>query len=255
MLLGYLLDRNRIQLYVDFDRPLTEKELERMRTFIRRRAQGEPLAYILGEKEFMSLPFRVDKRVLIPRPETEHLVERALELFKGVEKPLLVDVGTGSGAIAVSLAHYLPDCSVFALECRPEILELARENAETNGVRERIRFILGDLLEPLEETKEKADGVLANPPYIPRRELSGLSAEVRAQPELALDGGPDGLEFYEPIAKQAREVLKEKGYLGLEVGAGQAEEVKEILDKEGYTGIFAEEDYSGHKRCIWARIE
>ncbi len=252
LLLGHILGLERIQLYVQFDRPLEENELEQMREFIRRRARGEPLAYILGEKEFMSLPFHVDSRVLIPRPETEHLVERALQIFGPNEEPTLIDLGTGSGSIAVSLAHYLPHSRIWALDVRPDILELARDNARRNGVQDRIRFILGDLLEPV--LKEgPVDGILSNPPYIPSGELEKLSPEVRWQPRLALDGGQDGLHFYPLIINQADALLKEGGYLGLETGTGQDQAVGPLLEKKGFREISIEKDYSGHKRCIWGR--
>ncbi len=252
LLLGHILGLERIQLYVQFDRPLKENELEQMRQFIRRRAQGEPLAYILGEKEFMSLPFQVDSRVLIPRPETEHLVERALQIFGPTAEPTLIDLGTGSGAIAVSLAHYLPHSRIWALDVRPDILELARDNARRSGVQDRIRFILGDLLEPVLQ-EGPVDGILSNPPYIPTEELEKLSPEVRWQPRLALDGGRNGLHFYPLIINQADALLKEGGYLGLETGAGQDQAVSPLLEKKGFSEISIDEDYSGHKRCIWGR--
>ncbi len=252
LLMGHILGLERIQLYVQFDRPLEENELEQMRQFIRRRLQGEPLAYILGEKEFMSLPFYVDSRVLIPRPETEHLVEKALKLFEEKGEVTLVDLGAGSGSIAVSLAHYLPRSRVLALDINPESLELARENALRNGVEDRIRFILGDLLDPIKD-EGPVHGILSNPPYIPGGELEGLSLEVKAQPRLALDGGSDGLRYYYRIAKEAFPLLKSGGYLGLEVGSGQDETVSKILREEGFEGVEIEQDYSGHKRCIWGR--
>lgn len=252
LLIGHTLGLERIQLYVQFDRPLEENELEQMRQFIRRRLQGEPLAYILGEKEFMSLPFYVDSRVLIPRPETEHLVEKALELFGDREEVTLVDLGAGSGAIAVSLAYYLPQSRILALDINPESLELARKNALRNGVEDRIRFILGDLLDPIKD-EEPVHGILSNPPYIPSGELAGLSPEVKAQPRLALDGGSDGLSYYYRIAKEAFPLLKGGGYLGLEVGSGQDDKVSRILWERGFKGVEIEKDYSGHKRCIWAR--
>jgi len=252
LLMGHILGLERIQLYVQFDRPLEEKELEQMRQFIRRRLQGEPLAYILGKKEFMSLPFAVDPRVLIPRPETEHLVEKAIEIFSGDGEVTLVDLGAGSGAIAVSLAYYLPKSHVLALDISPEALEMARENALRNGVEGQIRFILGDLFEPIKD-EGPVDGILSNPPYIPSADLESLSLEVKNQPARALNGGPDGLDYYRRIALEAFPLLVSGGYLGLEVGAGQDGEVTKILRENGYKEINVEQDYSGHKRCIWAR--
>ncbi len=252
LLMGHILGLERIHLYVQFDRPLEEKELEEMRQLIRRRLQGEPLAYILGEKEFMSLPFYVDSRVLIPRPETEHLVEKALDLFSGDGEVTLVDLGAGSGAIAVSLAYYLPRSSVLALDINPEILEIARKNALRNGVEGRIRFILGDLLEPIRE-EGPVDGILSNPPYIPTAQLEEVSPEVKAQPRGALDGGSDGLRYYHRIAREAYPLLRQGGYLGLEVGAGQDEAVGSILQDQGFIDVNVEKDYSGHKRCVWGK--
>ena len=253
VLLAAVLATKRIELYINFDRPLSANELENMRIALRRRSRGEPLAYILGEKEFMSLPFSVDSSVLIPRPETEHLVEKALGLIKDRGFKRLVDVGTGSGAIAVSLAFYAPSLQVLAIDLAEEALEVAKQNAHRHGVLGRIEFLKGNLLESLQNDKGNYDLVLANPPYIPSQEIANLALEVRQEPRLALDGGPDGLACYQPLTRDAYSILKNEGYLGLEIGYDQGQAVSKILQAEGFSDITIVQDYGGLDRCVWGK--
>lgn len=251
--LADLLGISRIDLYVNFDRPLLEKELASMRDYLRRRSRGEPLEYIVGVKEFMSLPFFVDNSVLIPRPETEHLVERALEIMATKNFKEAVDVGTGSGAIAVSLAYYRPASRVTAIDIAPEALAIAKKNARHHGVEGRLIFLKGDLLKPLVGTEKRFDIVLANPPYIPSDLIGELAPEVKNQPRLALDGGPYGLSFFKPLVEDAAVILARGGFLGLEVGWGQAAAVASILRDNGFVGVEIINDYSGIGRCVWGK--
>lgn len=251
LLLGDVLGLERINLYVQFDRPLTPEEKDAMRDRIRRRVRGEPLPYITGEKEFLSLPFSVDKRVLIPRPETEHLVERALEIFSKREELMLVDVGTGSGVIAISLAVNLPRAKVLAIDKNEDVLKVAEGNARRHEVQDRIEFLAGDLLQPVKERKGQIDGILSNPPYVDRNIWGELPPEVRAQPRQALVAGQNGLEYYEPLLRQAGELLKKGGYAGVEIGFDQAHEVLAIFRKEGFRELEVIKDYAGHSRIVF----
>ena len=246
LLLADLLQLDRVGLYLNFDRPLDPGELARFRERVGRRARREPLQYILGRAEFWSLPFRVGPAVLVPRPDTEVLVEEALD--RAPVTPQILDVGTGSGAIAVALAHELPAARVTALDISATALAVAQQNAADNGVAERIRFVEGDLhaLAP-----EAFDLVVANPPYIAEGELAGLMPEVRDfEPRLALAGGADGLDAYRALARQAPRLLTAAGWLLVEVGAGQAEAVRALLAAAGLTNLFCRDDYAGVPRVV-----
>ena len=249
LLLGEVLQLDRVGLYLNFDRPLTADELTRYRERVARRARREPLHYILGKAEFWSLPFRVGPEVLVPRADTEVLVEEALErIGKGAR---ILDVGTGSGAIAVALAHERPEAAVVAVDISTEALAVAQENARANGVAGRIRFLPGDL-QAL--PGEEFDLVVSNPPYIPGGELADLMPEVRDfEPRLALDGGRDGLDSYRQLARQAPQLLRPEGWLLVEVGAGQAAAVQELLAAAGLGEIFCRDDYAGVPRVVGGR--
>lgn len=224
---------------------------ERAAFLLARRLKGEPLQYVLGETEFMSLPFRVRPGVLIPRGDTECLVEEAIRLFKDQRAPLLGEMGCGSGAIAVSLGHYLPQAKIWATDISPQALEIARENACLNGVEERITFLEGDLLNPLQGLK--LDLLISNPPYIPRGELSLLARELSHEPLLALEGGADGLDFYRRLAKESPAHLKKGGRLLLEIGWQQKEAVCALLKTEGFVMERILWDLGGRERGILAR--
>lgn len=249
ILLADLLELNRVGLYLNFDRPLDVRELSRFRERVRRRARREPVQYILGRAEFWSLPLVVNPAVLIPRPDTEVLVEEALKRAPGARDVL--DVGTGSGAIAVALASELPEALVEGIDLSPEALAVARENGRRNGLEERLRFSAGEI-ERL--PAGPYDLIVANPPYIPRADLAGLMPEVREhEPRIALDGGEDGLEFYRLLAAGALERLNAGGWLLLEVGIDQAGEVEGLLQKSGFRDTFRRADYSGIPRVVGGR--
>jgi len=246
LLLSATLEMDRVALYVNFERPLIAEELARYREKVRRRADREPLQYILGETEFWSLPFSVNPFVLIPRADTEVLVEEALKRIDGCSNVL--DVGTGSGAIAVALAHEKPEIKVTALDCSEDALEVARGNARRNGVVERVACLAGNLnsLPP-----GPFDMIVSNPPYIPSRDWEQLMPEVRDhEPRLALDGGDDGLEAYRRIAVQALKILSPGGWLLVEVGIGQAAVVSALFKAAGLTEVVQRDDYAGIPRVV-----
>jgi release factor glutamine methyltransferase len=246
LLLAETLGLDRVGLYLNFERPLQADELTAYRERVRRRARREPLAYILGRTEFWSLPFKVTPAVLIPRPDSELLVEVALPLLAGAARVL--DVGTGSGALAIALAHERPEWMVTAIDLSPEALAVAAENARSNGVAERVHCLSGDLAVL---PGGPFDLVVANPPYIPSGDLAALMPEVRDfEPHLALDGGRDGLEAYRALTRQAGAVLAPGGWLLVEVGLGQVANVQELFAAAGLTEIFTARDLAGIERVV-----
>lgn len=230
---------------------------KRYRTLIAKRAQGVPLQYLVGKHEFMGLPFCVNRHVLIPRPDTEVLVELVLAYAhrlhnSGRSFHRIVDVGTGSGAIAVSLAYYLPWVRVAAVDVSPKALEVARYNAEINGVADRIEFVQSDMLQALLTADvQPYHAVVSNPPYIPSAEIVNLQREVQHEPRLALDGGEDGLHYYRVLARQAPQLLASGGLLAVEIGAYQAESVVELFSANGFGNVKLERDLANRPRVVW----
>lgn len=219
---------------------------------LQRRLRGEPIQYITGEQEFYGLPFHVTHDVLIPRPETEHLVEKALALAGGFEQPRIADVGTGSGAIAVALAHHLPHAQITALDISRPALEIARGNAERNGVAGSIRFVQSDLLASVAD--ERFEMVVSNPPYVPTMDRDSLSVEVREhEPPLALFAGDDGLDVYRRLIPDAFSALEAGGFLALEIGYGQSDAVAELMTCAGFQGIEFMPDLQGIARVACGR--
>jgi release factor glutamine methyltransferase len=221
VLLCSTLGCDRADLYRKPERTLTDVERDRFEEIIRGRLEGQPVAYLTGRREFMGLDFVVTPEVLVPRPETELIVEEALGILVDIPvQPLVVDVGTGSGAIAVSLARQIPRAVMMAIDSSEAALSVARQNAQRHGV--IIGFLPGDLLDPIPAVLAgKIDLVTANLPYIPATEIDALSAEVRSEPRLALDGGPDGLDLYRRLVPQALRFLRSGGHLLFEIGHGQ----------------------------------
>lgn len=218
---------------------------------IERRRAGEPIQYITGETEFYGLPFRVNRDVLIPRPETEHAVERAIELAARFAQPRIVDVGTGSGAIAVALTRNLPQAAVTAIDLSAATLDIARANAEYNGVAEHIRFLEGDLLVPV--ANERFDIVVSNPPYVPETDRDSLTVEVREyEPAQALFAGQDGLAIYRRLIPQAFGALVSEGFVVLEIGFGQEPAVRALLADAGFREIACTADLQGIPRVMSA---
>ena len=252
VLLLHLIGRDRAFLIAHGDDQLTAEGTLRYYTFIDRRLGSEPIQYILGEAEFYGLPFRVNRDVLIPRPETEHSVEKVLERAGSFEKPRILDVGTGSGAIAVAIAAHLPQASVTATDISPAALALARENAARNNVLERIRFLAGDLRPPV--AGEQFEIVVSNPPYVAENDRNSLSAEVRNfEPPLALFAGADGLALYRCLISQAFNALVPGGFIVLEIGYGQQDSVADLLAQAGFADTTFTPDLQGIPRVASAR--
>jgi release factor glutamine methyltransferase len=215
---------------------ISADEAGRYRDLIERRCLGEPMQYILGEAEFYGLRFRVNLDVLIPRPETEHLVERVLELAEQFQTPRIVDVGTGSGCIAVALAAHLKGADLTAIDISASALDLAQKNAEQNGVLRRITFLEGDLLAPV--AGQRFEIVVSNPPYVSEVDRASLSVEVRDhEPALALFAGNDGLDIYRRLIPAAFAALAPGGFVALEIGYGQMEGVSKLLSVTGFREI------------------
>jgi release factor glutamine methyltransferase len=239
LLLARSLNLSREGLYRNLHSQLKEGEKESLEKMIQRRISGEPLQYILEHQEFWSIDFKVDPRVSIPRPETELLVEQSLLILSGNSLrgiPSVLEIGTGSGAIAIALAKEVKNIFLVATDISREALVLAKENAESEGVRHQIEFVNGDLFGPLRPSKgrEPFDLILSNPPYIVRPEIGSLAKEVRDyEPIVALDGGEDGLDFYRRIISGAPFYLREGGWLLLEIGQGQREKVAEQIERRG----------------------
>ena len=219
---------------------------------IERRLAGEPIQYITGECEFYGLSFSVNRDVLIPRPETEHVVEKVLELASLLVGPRLVDVGTGSGAIAIALAHESPGAKVTATDVSDAALRVARRNAERTEVAERIRFLEGDLLKPV--AAEQFEFVVSNPPYVATDDRASLALEVRDhEPDVALFAGSNGLDIYRRLVPAAYRVLVAGGFAVFEIGYGQAEAVAELFSAAGFVDIEFAKDLQGVDRVITAR--
>ncbi|HEY6841203.1 MAG: release factor glutamine methyltransferase [Verrucomicrobiota bacterium] len=250
-LLADSLGKKRIELYLEFDRSLSALELEPLREKVRRRAEGEPLQHLLGHWDFYGRTFKTDKRALIPRPETELLVDTLLkEVTKGEPSTRLVDVGTGSGVLAITLALERPELEVFALDLSEEALALARENAERLGVLDRVAFRRSDLLEGIEGPFH---WVVANLPYIPTSDLNGLQREVKYDPGLALDGGKDGLTIIKRLIESVPGKIASNGMIALEIGQGQSQRVLGFLADHNYRDISIKKDYQGVERLLIAR--
>ncbi len=251
LLLAATLDLDRVGLYVNFERPLDAAELAAFRELVQRRAKREPVQYILGETEFWSLPFNVSPAVLVPRADTEILVEEALARIDGTAR--LLDVGTGSGVVAIALAHEKPETLVTAIDCSESALEVARVNAERNGVADRVICLVGDLADLPSGPFEM---VVSNPPYIPTADCEQLMPEVRDhEPRLALDGGDDGLTAYRQLTAQAGKILVPGGWLLVEVGIDQAADVTALFKAAGLTEVTHRDDYSGIPRVVMGKAK
>ena len=247
--MAHALGLSRIELYTQFDRPLTDAELSACRELVRRRGLREPVAYVTGRWGFRRLELDVDARVLVPRPETEVAVERCLALLAGAERPRLLDVGTGSGAIALALKDELPGAEVHACDISADALDVARANADRLGL--EVVFTRSDLLADVGE--RRFDLIVSNPPYVSEAELAGLEPEVAAyEPRLATVAGPSGLEVYRRLLPQAAERLREGGHLVLECGHGQAGELMAELRRVGYGEPAVDSDPAGIERVVWA---
>ena len=255
MLLGHVLGLTRAQIHARLDRRLDAAELDSYHELVERRRQHEPMAYIIGHKEFYGLGFYVDRRVLIPRPETELLVEKGLEVGRAASHPLTIaDVGTGSGAVAISLAVHLPQAIIYALDASPDALEVAALNRRRHSVERRVHLFQGDLLSPL---PEPVDLIVANLPYVSRTEWEQLPRTITAyEPRSALDGGPDGLEAIRRLLARARFHLRPRATILLEIGATQGTVVTDLARHHFSTAtVEVVQDYAGLDRMVVIEVQ
>ncbi len=250
VLLAFLLEANRVDVYLRFDQPLGEAEVVAYRELVRRRGLGEPVAYLTGRREFWSRDVRVTPDVLIPRPETELLVERALaDLGDRARVLRVLDLGTGSGALALALATELPGAHVVALDVSPAAVAVARGNVEAAGLTDRVEVAVSDWTASI-DGGPCFDLIVCNPPYVETAAIDTLATEVRQEPALALDGGPDGLAAYRTFVPMAVPLLASGGRLLLEVGEGQAEPVAALLGAAGSREIASYRDLAGIERVV-----
>ena len=255
-LLASALGRPLSTLVFEGDRVIAPGKIERAWTLIRRRAAREPLQYLLGTQEFCGLELAVTPDVLIPRPETELLVEATLQAVRDIGRPLVLDVGTGSGCIAVSLTRARSDATVYALDIAAPALTVAKANAMRHGVYDRIRFVQADLLTAFSASPGGLfDVIVSNPPYIPARELDALQPEVAwYEPRVALAAGTDGLDYHRRLLSGAQELLKASGRLILELGCGQADQVLRLAQQTGaFISLVCRKDAAGIERVFVAR--
>ncbi len=246
VLLAHVLGMKRLDLYLAFDQPVATADRASFRELVRRRAKDRtPVAYLTGVREFWSMPFRVSEDVLIPRPDTETLVRAAVELAPR----RVVELGTGSGCVSAALARELPEAEIVAIECSDAALAVATRNLEALELGGRVKLIQSADLSGL---GGGFDLIISNPPYIPEADLATLQPEVRCEPQLALDGGPDGLRVIREIAAQAPDCLKRPGFVALEIGIGQASAVEQVLRDSGADEVAIIQDLAGVDRVIQA---
>jgi len=251
LVLSQVLNCDKLSLYLNKDTALDKDKSIIISNILKRRISGEPLQYILGKCEFMGSEFKVDPRALIPRPETEILVEQSLAALKAAEKlsPKILDLGTGTGCIAIAIAKLFPKAVVWGVDISQEALELAGENAGLNKV--KIKFLRSNLFSKLKN--KKFDLIISNPPYISAAELSGLAKEISFEPRQALVAGSDGLDFYRSIISRAKAYLNNNGLLAFEVGAKQAGAVRGMLQNENFSDIKIIKDYNNINRVVTGR--
>jgi release factor glutamine methyltransferase len=262
IILAHVLQVQRIDLYLQYDQPLSSNELSQFKKLIKRRINKEPVAYIVGSKEFWSMDFMVTKDVLIPRPETEFLVEAAINLLprnsasNGILIPKrILDLGTGSGAVVLALASMRPEHFFFASDRKTAAVKLAKQNAKHHGVNSSVGFICADWFEAFKDRWSIFDMIVSNPPYIPSRVIGKLQPEiVKYEPISAIDGGEDGLSCLKHIINNAHFYLQQKGHLLLEIGHDQKNDVQKIVDQcAKYENVVYTKDYSGYDRIVQMR--
>ena len=256
LLLEAVLNKGKVDLYLDKDRILTSDEIEKFNQYIKERISHRPVQYIIGTVEFFGLEFQVDERVLIPRPETETLVEVVIEQLVNKENPRIIDLGTGSGAIAISLATNLNSPFIYATDVSKDALDVAKENAIRNKVGNQIEFLCGDLFQPLKNKnlEGQIDCVVSNPPYVSKDELETLPREIKDyEPIVALESEKDGLFFHKKIIENSFDFLKRGGLLALETAFGQAGKVADLIcQSENYNNIGIVKDLGGIDRVVKA---
>ena len=253
LLMQYVLNQSRQYIIVNDNKELNEKQKNRYFDCIKRLRKGEPIEHITHQKEFMKLNFFVNEDVLIPRQDTEILVEEVIEIAKKINAKKILDLCTGSGAIAVSLAKYLPESDVTALDISNKALQIAKKNAISNVVENQITFLKSDMFENL--TNEKFDIIVSNPPYIKKEVIRELENQVQKEPHIALDGGIDGLDFYRDIIKNSYKYLKYEGYLCLEIGFDQKNDVIDLIEKEEkFSNTYSKKDLFDNDRIVITQL-
>lgn len=253
LLMQAILNKDRQYLLVYDGEELKKSQEEKYLKSIDELIEGKPLQHITHSQEFMKMNFFVNEDVLIPRPDTEILVEEVIGLCKNKNKVKILDLCTGSGAIAVSLAKYLKNSEVVASDISKKAIAISKKNAKSNKVEDKITFIESDLFQKIK--KEKYDAIVSNPPYIQKKVIKSLNKEVQKEPSIALDGGEDGLDFYRKIIKESYDYLKFGGYLCLEIGYDQKQEVIDLIKKENkYLSVYTKKDFGGNDRIVIAQI-
>lgn len=256
LILGFVLEKDRLHLLLNPQEKITNEQFTHYEKLLALRCRHVPVAYITGQKEFYGLDFSVKPGVLIPRPETEFVVEQALEAIAPIKKPIVADLCCGSGAIAISIAVNHKGSNIYASDISEIAQEVTLNNAKAQNVQERIFFLRGDLWEPyIELGIGNFDVIVSNPPYIPTQELKTLPEDVKTEPQIALDGGIDGLEIYQRILSSAPQFLKPEGKIVFEIGWNQAKGVKSLLVESGFENIDVFQDYAGFDRVVSATLK
>ena len=253
LLLAHVLQCKRLDLYLSFDKPLKDEEIKIYRELLKRRSNFEPLQYILGSVEFYGLEFKVNNSVLIPRQETEVLVETIINFFPKENTFSFLDIGTGSGNIAICLAKYFPQAFITTIDVNQACIQLAKENAEGIGVLDRIEFLKADINEFIHPNK--FDVIVSNPPYVSSEEFQNLQPEIiNYEPVDAVSDFSDGFKFYKLICEKAKSLLKTSGYLFFELGKGQSTAVREIMENNNFQNILVKKDYLNIERVIYGEL-
>lgn len=254
LLMQYILNKPRQYLLIHDNEELTNKQEKAYLENIEKMIKGVPLQHITHSQEFMKMNFYVNENVLIPRPDTEILVEEVINIDKKINAKKILDLCTGSGAIAISLAKYIENSQITAVDISEEALRIAKLNAVNNNVEDKITFVKSDLFENI--VKEKYDIIVSNPPYIKKNFIKKLDKEVQQEPYIALDGGYDGLDFYRKIISEGYQYLKFKGYLCMEIGYDQKQEVFDIIKKqEKYSNTYSKIDLGGNDRIVVTTVQ
>ncbi len=251
LIVCHVLGISKLDILMNPNMEVSEAKVEVLRDMFTKRASGVPVQYLVGTEGFMGLEFLVTPSVLIPRPDTELLVEKVIELIDNRTGARILDIGTGSGAITVSLAYYLKTSMVDTVDISKEATAVAKQNARTNGVLDRVTFLNGDVFDPV-SPGTKYDVIVSNPPYIPSKDIDGLQVEVAVyEPRLALDGGLDGYDFYRRIIKEAPAYLNDKGILAFETGHDQARTIADLMEHDGrYENVSVHKDLNGTERVV-----